>query len=68
MKVDGLLKDRDDIHASFTTIRTDTVPISSTSGSTKIPIDDSNTESPEDNGSLDGKEKSSQSKWSFKWR
>ncbi|XP_073282523.1 chaperone protein dnaJ 15-like isoform X1 [Primulina huaijiensis] len=65
--VDELLKQRDDIHASFTTARS--LSLSSGSGhfsngsSSKFLADDYKSESPGEEGSSDSKDKSSKKKW-----
>lgn len=66
--VDELLKQRDTIHSSFTV--TKTLSTSSTSGnnlsngsSSKVPGEDSKGESPAEDGSSDGKDKSAKKKW-----
>ncbi|KAH9746769.1 Chaperone protein dnaJ 15 [Citrus sinensis] len=66
--VDELLKQRDAIHSSFTV--TKTLSTSSVSGnnlsngsSSKVPGEDSKGESPAEDGSSDGKDKSAKKKW-----
>ena len=66
-QVDDLLKQRDNIHCSFTVTK---VVNGSGSGSglsngssSKIVGEDSKAESPVDDGSFDGKDKSGQKKW-----
>ncbi|XP_059655488.1 chaperone protein dnaJ 15 [Cornus florida] len=67
--VDEMLKQRDSIHSSFTVGRS--VIISSGSGthvgngssSSKVPSEDFKAESPGEEGSSDGKDKSSKKKW-----
>lgn len=66
--MDELLKQRDAIHSSFTV--TKTLSTSSVSGnnlsngsSSKVPSEDSKGESPAEDGSLDGKDKSAKKKW-----
>ncbi|KAL9246187.1 hypothetical protein vseg_019754 [Gypsophila vaccaria] len=67
LSVDELLKERDSIQSAFTTVRTVSFPASGTNvanGSTsQIPIDDNRAESPGQDGSSDGKDKSSRKKW-----
>ncbi|EEE54677.1 hypothetical protein OsJ_01978 [Oryza sativa Japonica Group] len=55
--VDDMLRERDDIHSSFTTERTMVNSVGAGSSSSRYP-----TESPE-NGNIDGKDKSSKKKW-----
>lgn len=59
--VDELLKQREDIHSSFTSIK----PVSSTSNGTtsKTPGEDTKADSPGEDGSSDGNDKSSKRKW-----
>ncbi|CAK7326616.1 unnamed protein product [Dovyalis caffra] len=59
--VDELLKQRDNIHASFTV--TKTVSYLSNGSTSKVLGDDSKAESPVEDGSSDGKDKSSKKKW-----
>ncbi|GAB4840319.1 Chaperone protein dnaJ 15 [Ancistrocladus abbreviatus] len=59
--VDELLKQRDNIHSSFTAVR---IPGTVSNGSTsKIPGEDSRGDSPGDDASSDGKEKVPRKKW-----
>ncbi|URE38555.1 DnaJ domain [Musa troglodytarum] len=62
-KVDELLKQRDTIHSSFTTVRTMINSSGVTGSSSKIPNDDSRLDSPAEDGSFDGKDKSNKKKW-----
>lgn len=56
-----MLKQRDNIHASFTVART---VINLSNGSTsKVLGEDSKAESPGDDGGSDGKDKSAKKKW-----
>ncbi|KAL8140088.1 hypothetical protein V2J09_006109 [Rumex salicifolius] len=59
--VDELLKQREDIHSTFTNIK----PVSTTSNGTtsKTPGEDTKPDSPGEDGSSDGKDKSSKRKW-----
>ncbi|GAB2280043.1 hypothetical protein Dimus_014681 [Dionaea muscipula] len=59
--VDELLKQRDSIHSSFTIVRTPS-NIGNGSGS-NIPVEESRDESTGEDGSSDGKDKSSKKKW-----
>jgi len=72
--VDELLKQRDSIHSSFTVARSVVIgggsgtPVgngsySSSSGTSKVPGEDFKPESPGEDGSSDGKDKSSKKKW-----
>lgn len=61
--VDELLKQRDTIHSSFTTVRTMINSSGVTGSSSKIPNDDSRLDSPAEDGSFDGKDKSNKKKW-----
>ncbi|KAH7841661.1 hypothetical protein Vadar_032755 [Vaccinium darrowii] len=72
--VDELLKQRDSIHSSFTVARSvvigggSSTPVgngsySSSSGTSKVPGEDFKPESPGEDGSSDGKDKSSKKKW-----
>ncbi|CAO2828484.1 unnamed protein product [Amaranthus hypochondriacus] len=65
--VDELLKQRDSIHSAFTVVRTQSNHGSSSSlgnGSTsKVSVEDGRSESPGENGSSDGKDKSSRKRW-----
>ncbi|KAL9246184.1 hypothetical protein vseg_019751 [Gypsophila vaccaria] len=67
LSVDELLKQRDSIQSAFTTMRTVSFPTSGTNvanGSTsQVPIEDNRAESPAQDGSSDGKDKSSRKKW-----
>ncbi|XP_074295622.1 chaperone protein dnaJ 15-like [Silene latifolia] len=62
--VDDLLKQRDNIQSSFTTVKTVSYPGSGTNeangSSSKIPVDDTRPDSPGDD---DGKDKASRKKW-----
>ncbi|KAH9605248.1 hypothetical protein KSS87_002436 [Heliosperma pusillum] len=64
--VDDLLKQRDSIQSAFTTVRTVSLVGSANmaNGSTsRVPSDDARAESPGQDGSSDGKDKSSRKKW-----
>lgn len=72
--VDELLKQRDSIHSSFTVARSVVIgggsgtPVgngsySSSSGTSKVPVEDFKPESPGEDGSSDGKDKLSKKKW-----
>ncbi|PSR91144.1 Chaperone protein like [Actinidia chinensis var. chinensis] len=67
--VDELLKQRDTIHSSFTVARsivtsgTHVSNGSSSSYSNKVPVEDFKDDSPGEDGSSDGKDKSSKKKW-----
>ncbi|KAG6529444.1 chaperone protein dnaJ 15-like [Zingiber officinale] len=61
--VDELLKQRDIIQSSFTTVRTLVNSSGVTSSSSKIPTEDDRSDSPVENANSDGKEKSSKKKW-----
>ncbi|CAL9150173.1 unnamed protein product [Musa hybrid cultivar] len=63
LQVDELLKQRDAIHSSFTTVRTMINSSGVTGSSSKIPNDDSRLDSPAEDGSFDGKDKSNKKKW-----
>ncbi|CAL9040011.1 unnamed protein product [Musa banksii] len=63
LQVDELLKQRDTIHSSFTTVRTMINSSGVTGSSSKIPNDDSRLDSPAEDGSFDGKDKSNKKKW-----
>ncbi|KQK04498.1 chaperone protein dnaJ 15 [Brachypodium distachyon] len=60
--VDDMLRERDDIHSSFTTERTMVNSVGSGSSSSRYPAEQSRTESPE-NGNIDARDKSSKKKW-----
>lgn len=60
--VDDMLRERDDIHSSFTTERTITSSLGAGSSSSRYPVEQNKTESPE-NGNIDGREKSTKKKW-----
>ncbi|GFS32843.1 chaperone DnaJ-domain superfamily protein [Actinidia rufa] len=69
-KVDELLKQRDTIHSSFTVTRSIVTSgthvsngSSSSSYSNKVPVEDFKDDSPGEDGSSDGKDKSSKKKW-----
>ena len=61
-QVDELLKERDNIHSSFTTTRT-LATSASGSSSSKVPGEEVKAESPLEDGNLDGKDKSTKKKW-----
>ncbi|KAK8958164.1 Chaperone protein dnaJ 15 [Platanthera guangdongensis] len=63
--VDELLNQREQIHSSFTTVRTVAAHIGASNGGggSKAHIDDSRTESQSDDGSSDGKDKSNKKRW-----
>ncbi|KAF5745249.1 chaperone protein dnaJ 15-like isoform X1 [Tripterygium wilfordii] len=63
--VDELLKEREGVHASFSVVRNIGGSGSNLSNgsSSKIPGEDSNVESPGEDGGSDGKEKSAKKKW-----
>ncbi|XP_008797633.1 chaperone protein dnaJ 15-like [Phoenix dactylifera] len=61
--VDELLKQRDSIHSSFTTVRTVVNASGSASGRSKYSNEEIRSESPADDGSVDGKDKSHKKKW-----
>ena len=69
MQVDELLKQRDTIHSSFTVARSIVTSGnhvsngSSSSYSNKVPVEDFKDDSPGEDGSSDGKDKSSKKKW-----
>ncbi|KAK9676216.1 hypothetical protein RND81_11G062200 [Saponaria officinalis] len=67
LSVDELLKQRDSVQSAFTTVRTVSFPASGTkvaNGSTsQVPINDNRAESPGQEVSSDGKDKSSRKKW-----
>ncbi|EES16141.1 hypothetical protein BDA96_08G138400 [Sorghum bicolor] len=60
--VDDMLRERDNIHCSFTTERTLVNPVGAGSSSSRYTVEQSIPESPE-NGSVDGKDKSGKKKW-----
>uniref|UniRef100_A0A453EUP7 J domain-containing protein n=6 Tax=Triticinae TaxID=1648030 RepID=A0A453EUP7_AEGTS len=60
--VDDMLRERDDIHSSFTTERTITSSLGAGSSSSRYPVEQNKTESPE-NGNIDSRDKSSKKKW-----
>ncbi|GAB2228561.1 hypothetical protein Droror1_Dr00022681 [Drosera rotundifolia] len=61
--VDELLKQRDSIHSTFSVLR---LPSDASKGSTsKVPPEESRSESPGDDGSSEGKDKSAKKKWPF---
>lgn len=60
--VDDMLRERDDIHSSFTTERTITSSLGAGSSSSRYPVEQNKTESPE-NGNVDSRDKSSKKKW-----
>ncbi|XP_073115422.1 chaperone protein dnaJ 15 isoform X1 [Elaeis guineensis] len=61
--VDELLKQRDSIHSSFTTVRTVVNVSGNASGSSKHCNEETRSESPVEDGSVDGKDKSNKKKW-----
>ncbi|XP_010921927.1 chaperone protein dnaJ 15 isoform X1 [Elaeis guineensis] len=61
--VDELLKQRDSIHSSFTTVRTVVNASGSASGRSKYSNEEVRSESPAEDGSIDGKDKSHKKKW-----
>ncbi|CAM8942172.1 unnamed protein product [Rhodiola kirilowii] len=64
--VDELLRQRDNIHSSFTSARTVVVGGStsySNGSSSKMPNDDSKADSPMEDGNSDGRDKSGRRKW-----
>ncbi|KAK8948835.1 Chaperone protein dnaJ 15 [Platanthera zijinensis] len=63
--VDELLNQREQIHSSFTTVRTVAghIGASNGGGGSKAHLDDSRTESQSDDGSSDGKDKSNKKRW-----
>ncbi|KAL6538996.1 Chaperone protein dnaJ 15 [Orobanche minor] len=68
LKVDEMLKQRDNIHSSFTVSRTVSFPsgnghISNGSGSSKYSGEDYKPESPGEEGTTDSKDKSTKKKW-----
>lgn len=66
MQVDELLKQRDNIHSSFSVTRTVINSGASSglsNGSGKFPGEDSKAESPVEDGGSDGKDKSAKKKW-----
>lgn len=60
--VDDMLRERDDIHSSFTTERTITSSLGAASSSSRYPVEQNKTESSE-NGNIDSRDKSSKKKW-----
>ncbi|PUZ56478.1 hypothetical protein GQ55_5G310200 [Panicum hallii var. hallii] len=60
--VDDMLRERDNIHCSFTTERTLVNPVGAGCSSSRYTTEHSIPESPE-NGSLDGRDKSGKKKW-----
>ncbi|CAD6269892.1 unnamed protein product [Miscanthus lutarioriparius] len=60
--VDDMLRERDNIHCSFTTERTLVNPVGAGSSSSRYTVEQSIPESPE-NGSVDGRDKSGKKKW-----
>lgn len=60
--VDDMLRERDDIHSSFTTERTITSSLGAGSSSSRYPVEQNKTESSE-NGNIDSRDKSSKKKW-----
>ncbi|CAO2203597.1 unnamed protein product [Urochloa humidicola] len=60
--VDDMLRERDNIHCSFTTERTLVNPVGAGSSSSRYTTEHSIPESPE-NGSVDGRDKSGKKKW-----
>jgi len=62
LQVDDMLRERDNIHCSFTTERTLVNPVGAGSSSSRYTVEQSIPESPE-NGSVDGKDKSGKKKW-----
>ncbi|RWW79633.1 hypothetical protein BHE74_00012067 [Ensete ventricosum] len=63
LRVDELLKQRDAIHSSFTTVRTMINSSGVTGSSSKIPNEDNRLDGPAEDGSFDGKDKSNKKKW-----
>lgn len=63
LQVDELLKQRDTIQSSFTTVRTLVTSSGVTSSSSKIPTEDDRSDGQVENANSDGKEKSSKKKW-----
>ncbi|OEL28512.1 Chaperone protein dnaJ 15 [Dichanthelium oligosanthes] len=61
-KVDDMLRERDNIHCSFTTERTLVNPVGAGSSSSRYTTEHTIPESP-DNGSVDGRDKSGKKKW-----
>ncbi|XP_077242878.1 chaperone protein dnaJ 15-like [Tasmannia lanceolata] len=61
--VDELLKQRDNIQSSFTMVRTLSNNVTGSSNSSKHPGEEFKTESPAEDGSSDGKDKSAKKKW-----
>jgi hypothetical protein len=62
VQVDDMLRERDNIHCSFTTERTMVNPIGAGSSSNRYTNEQSISESPE-NGNVDGRDKSGKKKW-----
>uniref|UniRef100_A0A1D1Z8W5 Chaperone protein dnaJ 15 n=1 Tax=Anthurium amnicola TaxID=1678845 RepID=A0A1D1Z8W5_9ARAE len=60
--VDELLKERDDIHSTFTTVRT-IINSGGMASSSKMPDEDSKVGTPIEDGSADGKDKSARKRW-----
>lgn len=60
--VDDMLRERDNIHCSFTTERTLVNPVGAGSSSSRYTVEQSIPESPE-NGCVDGRDKSGKKKW-----
>lgn len=69
LQVDDLLKQRDSIHSSFTVSRVangtlgSNNPSNGSTSSSKIPSEDLKGGSPVEDGSAEGKDKSSKKKW-----
>lgn len=63
LQVDELIKQRDSIHSSFTTVRTVVNASGSASGHSKYCNEEIRSESPAEDGSVDGKDKSHKKKW-----
>ncbi|TVU33814.1 hypothetical protein EJB05_15623, partial [Eragrostis curvula] len=61
-QVDDMLRERDNIHCSFTTERTMVNPVGAGSSSSRYTAEQSIPESPE-NGNVDGRDKSGKKKW-----
>ncbi|GJN13038.1 hypothetical protein PR202_ga31371 [Eleusine coracana subsp. coracana] len=61
--VDDMLRERDNIHCSFTTERTMVNPVGSGSGSSRYTTDQSIPEQSPENGNVDGRDKSGKKKW-----
>ena len=62
LQVDDMLRERDNIHCSFTTERTLVNPVGAGSSSSRYTTEHSIPESPE-NGSVNGRDKSGKKKW-----